>query len=337
MQHACNTEGGGAEDVIAMYEPYPKSGLGGDDLSMMALQICDTSFPSGSLANSQGLEAALAHGLVDKSGACDDEEASAARVLLFLRLTLEQAARGSLPFLQAAHWACSGVESAGAARDGTSGRLHPEQLACLCDLDAICGAMMTNEVARRASLNSGKCFLRAASVAFADRPRAPLLPQISLLLRDGGAYEDAASAGQSCLHGHYAPIFGAVCAMLGLCCGWTERLFLRCLLRDLASCAARLSVLGPLEGAHVQARLGTGCVEELLRAARQSHALRSAAPADKNKEGKGEGEGEKDWAGLRKRVVERLLEGEGAPRQTAPMLDLVQGRHDVLYARLFNS
>ena len=35
-------------------------------------------------------------------------------------------------------------------------------------------------------------------------------------------------------------------------------------------------------------------------------------------------------------ILQRLLTDD-APRVTAPVLELVQGRHDLLYARLFNS
>ena len=35
----------------------------------MALQICDSSFPGGALANSNGLESAISHGLVSRNNA----------------------------------------------------------------------------------------------------------------------------------------------------------------------------------------------------------------------------------------------------------------------------
>ncbi len=34
---------------------------------LLAFQLCDSAFPGGSLANSQGLESALQHGFVDKN------------------------------------------------------------------------------------------------------------------------------------------------------------------------------------------------------------------------------------------------------------------------------
>ena len=72
-------------------------GGGDEEQLLVALQICDTSFPSGSLANSSGLESAIAHGFVTRS--VDDE--SNKSLMTFFRLTLEQTVRHSLPFVRA--------------------------------------------------------------------------------------------------------------------------------------------------------------------------------------------------------------------------------------------
>ena len=248
------------------------------------LQLCDTAFPSGSLANSLGLESALAHGLVTRNA--DDS------LPLFCCLTLEQLAHQALPFVRAAH-AASKLEDYG--------------LTCLAEIDHVCSVVTVNEVSRRASLNQGRCFLRATSAAFSHRPHA-------------AASISALSAGISSgrLQGHYSVVFGAVCGALDVSARCAERMLLRCALRDLASCAARLNVLGPLEGANLQARLGETVVEQLLRASP------SAAPPG-------------DASSIGSATILTRLMGDDAPRLTAPVLDLVQARHDLLYARLFNS
>ena len=146
----------------------------------MALQICDTSFPSGSLANSLGLESALHHGLIctDKATSIptlqptQHDDPALDSLVTFLRLTLEQAALGSLPFVCAAHCACNHIFPESPTPNSNfdpsptstsnpnphqtpspSPSLHPDQLLALCDIDAVCSAFTMNEVARRASLN----------------------------------------------------------------------------------------------------------------------------------------------------------------------------------------
>jgi len=94
-------------------------------------------------------------------------------------------------------------------------------------------------------------------------------------------------------------------------------MLMRCALRDLTSCAARLNVLGPLEGANVQARLSSEALELILLFSPPSTPSTPAVPSAKD-------------------IVKRLL-GADMPAQSSPVLDLLQARHDVLYTRLFSS
>lgn len=257
------------------------------------LQICDTAFPSGSLANSLGLESAIAHGIVTR---LPDDSLHA-----FVCLTLEQMAHQSLPFVRAAH-------AATLLRNSDACDAPARIVACLCEVDHICSVVTLNEVARRSSLNQGKCFLRACSTAFAHRTHSGVIDMIAA----------AVSLGK--MHGHYSVVFGAVCGLLGVSVCMAERMMLRCALRDLASCAARLNVIGPLEGAALQARLGEFVVEALLNS---SPSIQPAGSLNSE-------------LLSHEAILHRLL-NDDAPRVTAPVLELVQGRHDLLYARLFNS
>ena len=262
------------------------------------LQICDTAFPSGSLANSLGLESALAHGIVTRGHPDDSLHA-------FVCLTLEQMAHQSLPFVRAAH-------AATLLRRNADVSDSPTVRACLCEVDHVCSVVTLNEVARRSSLNQGKCFLRACSAAFAHRPYSGIIDMI------------AATVSLGKMHGHYPVVFGAMCGLLGISVCMAERMMLRCALRDLASCAARLNVIGPLEGASLQARLGEFVVEALLNSS-PSRWCTPPSPGSLNLE-----------LLSHEAILQRLLTDD-APRVTAPVLELVQGRHDLLYARLFNS
>jgi urease accessory protein len=98
--------------------------------------------------------------------------------------------------------------------------------------------------------------------------------------------------------GHFAPVFGWVCQELDIKLEPAVRLFLFLTLRSLVSSAVRLGIAGPLEGQSLQ-----------WRAAPFAEAL--VVPAS------------------------RIAMQEAA--QTAPLLDLLQGGHDRLYSRLFQS
>jgi urease accessory protein len=98
--------------------------------------------------------------------------------------------------------------------------------------------------------------------------------------------------------GHFAPAFGAACRVLDIELEISVRLFLFLTLRSLISAAVRLNMVGPLEGQALQRR-ATAYAETMVGISL------SISPQDVT--------------------------------QTAPLLDLLQGGHDRLYSRLFQS
>ncbi|MDC3952445.1 urease accessory protein UreF [Polyangium jinanense] len=179
----------------------------------------------------------------------------------FLLHNLEQAGAGALPIVTAAH-------------------ASPKRLS---DLDRRHDAFLTNHVSNRASRAQGRAWLAAAAHSFGIAS----LRELRVRAREDESF---------C--GHFAPVFGAVSALLGLERDEAQRLFLFLHLRGLVSSAVRLSLLGPLEAQALQHRL-TGSVLAVL----SRHAMR----------------GEEDLT------------------TTAPLVDLFQGHQDRLYSRLFSS
>lgn len=109
-----------------------------------ALQICDSSFPGGSFAHSFGLESALNHRFVtEEVGTLDS----------FVLLTLEQANSQLIPFVVSAHnlYFCS--SSADLSHPVNLGR--DDILNEFTIIDGTCHISLTNEVARRSSINQG--------------------------------------------------------------------------------------------------------------------------------------------------------------------------------------
>lgn len=148
---------------------------------------------------------------------------------------------------------------------------EPDQLV---SLDRHFEAFLSNHVANRASRLQGRALMASARRIF-----APL------------------SLAQP-LHGHLAPIFGAVTNALGVTHSHTANLFCFQHLRGVLSAAVRLGIVGPLEAQSLQHQFGPRA-EKIL-----SH-------------------------------CENLPLGEIA--QTAPLLELWQGTQDRLYSRLFQS
>ena len=343
----------------------------GEEQLWLALEICDSGFPGGAFAHSLGLESAKNHGFVTESR---DSLKS------FVLQTLEQSVTHMLPLIHRAH-ICS-TDS-----DSNMTALLTE----LRHVDGYCHTILTNEVSRRASRAQGKCFLRAATEAFSST--SPRLQQFtSALIASSSSSTTTQQAMNDNVRNqyewtsqcHFTPLFGAICGILGLTQHLTSRMYLRCTLRDLMSSAARLNILGPLEGAKVRCEL-TASIESLLhqytqntingkklthfehagiqsssnRTSSSSSSSSSSSPDDgSNKRQKHDhhdhdadydecnsnikNDDDKKNHGtnnnsavlpLSKTIATVVVE----PTITSPILEILQARHDVLYARLFNS
>ena len=288
------------------------------------LQLTDTNFPAGSLGNSNGLESAVAHGVVTSG--------SARSLFEFIVLVLEQNAGQMLPFLRAAYRAVKRKDS------GEEG--------VLVEVDCICHANISNEASVRSSITQGKCFLKACEACFGQGVYSSLVEAVSSTKKGSKRGEEKGNGGGddelervvACLHrcldaqgdkngsdnrimnGHYPVIFGAIVAALGLPLPMACRAFMRCVLRDVCSCATRLNIIGPLEGANIQAKLSS-VVEEMISSPSSSpQALQSEVNED-------DVFGAPQLRGLFSEL----------PSTSSPMVDMIQSRHDLLYSRLFNS
>ena len=337
----------------------------------LALEICDSGFPGGAFAHSLGLESAKNHGFVSESR---DSLKS------FVLQTLEQSVTHLLPLIHRAHAFYYESDSV----------IAPNMTVLLTELrhvDEYCHTLLTNEVSRRASRAQGKCFLRAATEAFSST--SPRLQQFTTALtassssttQQTGRDNNETNEHEWISQCHFTPLFGAVCGILGLTQNLTSRMYLRCTLRDLLSSAARLNILGPLEGAKLRCEL-TASIEMLLRQHTQktindkkqsysehaeikttsnhlntviasSSAAASPPPSlddCSNKRQKCDHDDHEDDNDDRRIIgidnnsdvlppSDTILSMTTVvePTITSPILEILQARHDVLYARLFNS
>lgn len=231
------------------------------------LLLSDSALPVGSFAFSSGLESYLTHNSRSSSFAT------------FLPLSISSFASTTLPFVLASH-------------------REPSNLASLDDqLDAsvIC------TVGRRASVAQGRALLSIWERSF----RTTIPPGAALtdaaILRDFADLLRKSNGEQIPLvSAHLGPLFGVVCAIVGLSLRQTAYVYMLSHVKALVSAAVRASVFGPYQAQKV---LAGENVQHLINAAIDT-----------------------EWS--------TLVENAG---QSVPVMDLWIGRHEVLYSRIFNS
>jgi urease accessory protein len=149
-------------------------------------------------------------------------------------------------------------------------------------LDAQVDAFLVSHVANRASRTQGRAFAATCARVF-EAPRLAALAS--------GARARPATA-------HYAPVFGAAVASIGVGRRETLALHMYLALRGVSSAAVRLGLVGPLEAQRLQERHGP-TIDLVLG---ECSAL-----------------------------------GPDEAATSAPLLDVLGATHDRLYARLFQS
>ncbi|KAL9233544.1 hypothetical protein vseg_008526 [Gypsophila vaccaria] len=184
-------------------------------------QLVDSILPTGGFAHSFGLEAAIQAHIVNTP---DDLQTFVAHVL-------ENTGSQLLPFVYTATTS-PGIET-----------WHR--------LDKMLNAMLSNEVARKASSTQGSALLRIASAMFTELPSLKAMRLQSLQNRS--------------VSFHHAPIFGLVCGLLGLDPSISQRAYLFVTLRDIVSAATRLNLIGPQAAAILQHQVASTAEEILNR------------------------------------------------------------------------
>ncbi|XP_074294752.1 urease accessory protein F [Silene latifolia] len=182
-------------------------------------QLLDSILPTGGFAHSYGLEAAMQARIVN----------SPEDLQIFVTHVLENTGSLLLPFVYAT--------------------TTSHDIETWHKLDKLLNAMLSNEVARKASTTQGSALLRIASAMFTELPSLKAMRRESLQTRT--------------VSFHHAPIFGLVCGLLGLDPCISQRAYLFITLRDVISAATRLNLIGPQAGAILQHRVAS-VAEEIL-------------------------------------------------------------------------
>ncbi|KAK3195939.1 hypothetical protein K4F52_000806 [Lecanicillium sp. MT-2017a] len=263
---AVKLDDGSAQLVIAPRIP-PTVSSSGTFSTHFLLLLSDSQLPVGSFAFSSGLESFLAH------------SPRSATFSTFLPLSISSFASTTLPFVLEAH------------RD-------PESIA---DLDDQQDAAIICTVGRRASTAQGRALLSIWERSFrSTMPAGAAAADMEVMRRYSALLRDSARMDVPLVSGHFAPLFGAVCAIVGMSLRQTAYVFMLSHVKALVSAAVRASMFGPYQAQKV---LAGERVQQMINAVI-----------------------DREW--------HTHVEEAG---QCVPVMDLWIGRHECLYSRIFNS
>lgn len=243
--------------------------------SHFLLLLSDSALPLGSFAFSSGLESYLAH--TPKGQAAFSS---------FLPVSVSSYASTTLPFVLAAH--------------------RQPSAQSVAELDDALDAAIICTVGRRASVAQGRALLGIWERSFTNSlpsgsAAAGALKDYSAMLKSSSSSSSSsASSVLPQVSAHLAPLFGAICQLVGLTAYQTAYIFMLSHIKALVSAAVRASMFGPYQAQRLLASEG---VQSLITAVV-----------------------EREW--------ETRVEDAG---QSVPVMDLWIGRHEMLYSRIFNS
>lgn len=222
----------------------------------------------GSFAFSSGLESYLAH-----------TPRASSSFTTFLPLSVASFASTTLPFVLAAH-------------------RKPELVA---DLDDQLDAAVICTVGRRASTAQGRALLGIWERSFRSTiPPGATAGDMQVLREFSGLLRKSNGMEVPYVSGHLAPLFGVVCAIVGLDLRQTAYVFMLSHIKALVSAAVRANVFGPYQAQKVLA-------------------------------------GEKVQNLITEAIDREWMTPPEEAGQSVPVMDLWIGRHEVLYSRIFNS
>jgi urease accessory protein len=172
----------------------------------------------------------------------------------------------------------------------------------LAEWDAMNDAFLSNAVANRASRQQGRTLLASAARIFASSTLDALHARVvSTPNSQSPTSKERPTSNLQLgapLNAHVAPLTGAVFAALGVPLETTQRMVLFTAARGVLSAAVRLGVTGSYDAQRLQSECAAWSADVLAR-------YGDAGPGDL--------------------------------AQSAPVIDILQGAHDRLYSRLFQS
>ena len=306
-------------------------------------QLIDPLLPTGGFAHSGGLEAAANCGVVAGGDTRAERRGDVEvgwDVSTFAKESVANAISVNAPFIEASRVVFLELrKDLGGLNPGEDDSstaidvLVTEAVKQWTKLDRrLASRVVGNQVATRASTATGAAMLRAASAAFGwsedkdeetENKRSSTeygsffsKPLTQTFKKLKAASRKESDRNSKLPGGHLATVFGAVCGALGFSTKHTARVYTYLTLRDTLSAATRLNLIGPLKAATELRRCVFFANAEAVKICDKLIKTRL------NAQRKGQN------VGLRLTALSA---------STSPLVDIVQGGHDFLYSRLFNS
>ncbi|KAJ1929154.1 hypothetical protein IWQ60_001415 [Tieghemiomyces parasiticus] len=292
----------------------------GDD-TWLLWQLVDSALPTGGFVASSGLETAFQLGLVT----------TPIQLAAFIRSSVHTFAYSSLPFVTEAYKLTEQyhhhqqqphqriqeepsnptvqpppVRSDSKATSNQTNVAVSQLFNSFTDLDHLFHASNSHAAVRRASVAQGTSLLILYMKSFRSRSSPPSksagtdsrTPAAADAHDNDLARDFKAAIRLDRAKGHFPVCFGMVAQMLGLSLDKSQHLFMFMFVRQIVSSAVRLNIVGPYQAQIVLANAKT-------------------------------------WAEGATTVARYLSIDQVA--QTAPMVDMMQGAHERLYSKVFNS
>lgn len=246
------------------------------------LLLSDSAIPLGSFAFSSGLESFLGHKKLSNTHFSSSVSARLAVFQAFLEQSVVNVSSTALPYVLTAYHS-------------------PETLE---DLDNDFDASTPCTVARRASITQGKALIALWEKALSGSASATSQATQEVAKFAARLKSNTQDAFGLHLQAHFPPLFGAVCAALGLSSFDTSYMFLLNHAKAVLSAGVRASIMGPYQSHTIMASSNLqhwikDCIDREAAADMGSQVERAAV--------------------------------------TVPTMDIWMGRHELLYSRIFNS
>lgn len=246
------------------------------------LLLSDSQLPLGSFAFSSGLESFLGHKKLSNTHLSSSATAKLTAFQAFLEQSVANVSSTALPYVLAAYHDPAKLE----------------------DLDNDFDASTPCTVARRASITQGKALITLWEKALSGSASATSTATKEVTTFAVRLKSNTSDPFGLQLQAHFAPLFGAVCAALGLSSTNTAYMFLLNHAKAVLSAGVRASVMGPYQSHTIMASPKLQkCIKDCIRR-------------------------------------EAMVESENSVEKaavTVPTMDLWMGRHELLYSRIFNS
>lgn len=253
------------------------------------LLVSDSALPLGSFAYSSGLESFLAHQKASPQLGPPVPPIVAFRQ--FLKLSISSVSRSSLPYLLAAYRSPTDLETLDNDLDAST-PCTVARRASVAQGRALLGVW---EKSFRASYTSQRVNIGGDHLDLHAQTAVTTIEKFSDALKAGGFNNDLLGP-----NGHLAPLWGVVCAAMGIDISLTAYTFMLNHAKAVLSAAVRASVMGPYQA------------QSILASEEMQNLIDERVRLDFNTRPEDAG-------------------------QVAPVLDLWLGRHELLYSRIFNS